>query len=163
MRIIVWNMHAPFEEPARHKLAWDYLRRQDFDVALLQETCDPETFMDAVSSVWHPKYETEGRKRIRWGTAVVSPKIELEEPDPDEDLPWLSELRGSVAVARTSGEPKWLASIHAFTEPIPEDRLRAHPVDQIPVSTPDGSLWETDLIPFELRKLFGDDTFGEGT
>jgi hypothetical protein len=39
-------MHAPFETAANHERAWDYLREQPFDVALLQETGDPVDHAD---------------------------------------------------------------------------------------------------------------------
>jgi endonuclease/exonuclease/phosphatase family metal-dependent hydrolase len=34
-----------------------------------------------------------------------------------------------------------------------------HTVDGIPISTPNGTVWETDVLPHELHRLFGHDTF----
>ena len=68
-------------------------------------------------------------------------------------------LEGSTAIARTSGSPTWFASVHFLAERIPDDKLAALPHDHIPRTARDGSLWETDVIPLELRKLFGDETF----
>lgn len=101
---------------------------------------------------------TRRAQRTLWGSAVIARSLELEEPEPDGSLPWQRELRGSVAVARTSGDPTWLASVHAFTKPISESRLQAHPTEDLIPSAPDGTIWETDLVPLELRRLFGEDT-----
>lgn len=164
MRFVVWNMHNGFaSSEEKDKRAWQYLRknREKFDVALLQETRDPRPWAHRhwSSVIWSPKYDTPDSRRPLWGSAIVARSLELEEYEPDERFPWLKELRGSVAVARTPGDPMWLASVHAHTKPIPQARLQMHPWEQVPISTPDGSVWETDLIPFELRQLFGEETF----
>jgi hypothetical protein len=105
--------------------------------------------------VWSPKYGTAGTRRPLWGSAVIARSLQLEEYEPDDRFPWLKQLRGSVAIARTSGDPVWLASVHAHASRVPTE---LHPWGDVPISTPDGSIWETDLIPYELR-LFGDQTF----
>jgi len=160
MRILVWNLKGAFgSSEESHAAAWNYLRAQPFDVALLQETRDPAGYADWCSSIWRPKYANSQIRRILWGTAVVSRSVELIEPELDDSLPWLRELQGSTAIASVDGDPTWFASVHAHTAPINSRKIEELGSDQIPVSTPDGSIWETDVIPFELHRLFGDQSF----
>lgn len=160
VRILVWNMKGAFgATDASHAAAWSYLRDQSFDVALLQETRNPADFADWCSTVWHPKYAKTKSRRILWGTAVISRSTELIEPKLDDRFPWLRELQGSTAIARIDDDPAWFASVHAHTAPVASTRLEEVGSNQVPVSTTDSSIWETDLIPFELRRLFGDETF----
>ena len=164
MRVLICNMGNGFSgSEAKHKRGWQYLRRnkEKFDVALLQETHDPRPWAHRhwSSVVWRPKYDTPDSRTPRWGSTIIARSLQLEEYKPDDRFPWLNELRGSVAIARTSTDPMWLASIHAHDKPLPEVKLQRHPWEDVPTSTPDGSLWETDVIPHELRRLFGDETF----
>lgn len=158
MRVLVWNMQGVFGATS-HEAKWNYLELQDFDVALLQEARDPARYADWCSAVWRPKHAESKRGETLWGSAVISRSMDLEEPELDESYPWLGALEGSTAIARTPGDPTWFASVHALAGRIPDDKLNTLPHDHIPRATPDGSLWETDVIPFELRKLFGDQTF----
>jgi hypothetical protein len=141
----------------------EYLRAhgQDVDVALLQETRDPRLWAnDEWSSiVWRPYRGAPGSRRTLWGTAVIARTLELETYRPDEDFPWLEALGGSVTVARSSGSPTWFASVHAYASRIEPELLDRHVWDDVPISTPDGSLWETDVIPFQLHRLFANETF----
>lgn len=159
MRILTWNMKGAFgSSVASHTAAWAYLRDQPFDVALLQETRNPADFADWCSIVWRPKYAKPDSRRILWGSAVISRSADLVEPEL-AGFPWLRELQGSTAIACVDGDPAWFASVHAHTAPIARMKLEELGSTQIPVSTPDNTIWETDLIPFELRRLFGDETF----
>ena len=158
MRILVWNMQAVFGT-ASQEAKWRYLEQQSFDVALLQEARDPSEHADWCSAVWRPKYATHRPGKNLWGSAVISRTLELEAPPLDDDYPWLGALNGSTAIARTTADPKWFASVHAVARQIPLDMIDTLPKDDITRTTRDGSLWETDVIPMELRKLFGAETF----
>ncbi len=160
MRILVWNMKGAFGcSQASHAAAWSYLRDQPFDVALLQETRNPTDYADWCSTIWRPKYAKSSSRRTLWGTAVISRSVDLIEPQIDDTSAWLRELQGSTAIARKNGDPTWFASVHAHAAPIPSAKLKDLGADHIPVSTPNKSIWETDVIPFELRRSFGDESF----
>jgi len=156
MRVLVWNMN-------KQKRAWDYLRghAKEFDVALLQETRDPRLMADPrwSSVVWRPKAGPPGSRRTLWGSAVIAPSLELEGYEPNEAFPWLGELAGSVAVARSSGSPTWFASLHTHASPVPQAVLDLHSWADAPLCAPNGTVWEQDLIPFELHRLFAGETF----
>ena len=156
MQVLVWNMNKRTRAP-------EYLREhaQDVDVALLQETRDPRLWAaDEWSSiVWRPYRGEAGSRRTLWGTAVIAGSLELEAYRPDHDFSWLEALGGSVTLARSSGSPVWFASVHAYASQIEPELLDQHVWDDVPISTPDGSLWETDVIPFQLHRLFAGETF----
>ena len=130
-------------------------------MALLQETRDPRPWADDLwsSVVWRPMPGPPGLRRTLWGSAVIARSLRLEEYEPGDAYPWLRALGGSVAVARWAGQPAWLASVHAQASPVPQELLDLHPWADVPLCAPDGSVWEQDLIPFELHRLFGDETF----
>jgi hypothetical protein len=111
------------------------------------------------SSIWRPKYATAGRNRPLWGCAVVSTSLELLDFEPPAEYPWLLERAGSVAIARTTCDPRWFVSVHFHASQIPADQVGRHTVDGIQISTPNGTVWETDVLPHELHRLFGHDTF----
>jgi hypothetical protein len=90
---------------------------------------------------------------------VLSRAEELTPFEPDERFPWLHELAGSTAVARTSTSLTWLASVHLHSRRIPADVLERLPMEGIEVTTRDGSAWETNVIPHELHRLFEGETF----
>lgn len=102
LKILSWNMRG-------RDLNWKWLVEQaDFDIAFLQEATYPTGFEDSfVSVIHHPK------KKLAWGTAIVSKSIKLE---PFNNLKfgyWGFKMNGSVAVAHTLGEnPIWFASMH---------------------------------------------------
>jgi hypothetical protein len=78
MPVLVWNMSNGFAtSEAKHKRAWQYLRKnkERFDVALLQETCDPRPWAHRhwSSVVWRPKYDAPGSRKPLWGSAVSAP------------------------------------------------------------------------------------------
>src|SRR5687768_17569905 len=110
--------------------AWDYLLRNaaTFDVALLQETRDPRAWVEGQwsSVVWRPKWAKPDSRRTLWGSAVVAPSLELEGYEPDDAFPWLRQLEGSVAVARSTGDPTWFASVHAHASRVPVVLLDLH-------------------------------------
>src|SRR4051812_42331534 len=102
MRVLSWNMNAAFGSQDRHDHGWRYLlERQDFDIALLQETQEPpEWARDSFPYyVWRPKYADTRRGRL-WGCAVISRQLHLEPYEPDEDFPWLRARAGATAIAR---------------------------------------------------------------
>lgn len=140
---------------------WAYLRRQRyrFDVALLQETRDPGPWAERYwrSIAWVPKYEESRRGRPLWGSAIVARDLELEGFTPRAES-WLGELRGSAVIARTTASPAWLASVHATARPISGERLARIPLGHTPLAARTG-VWETDVISYELRHLFADETF----
>jgi hypothetical protein len=43
--------------------------------------------------------------------------------------------------------------------PIAADLLGAHPLEGIETTTRDNSVWETNVVPHELHRLFGQETF----
>jgi hypothetical protein len=156
MHILVWNMN-------KRRGAWDYVRRNaaKFDVALLQETHDPlSSLEDQWRSVVFRPYSRDPRSRLaRVGTAVVAPALELEPYEAGDDFPWLREFDGCVAVARSAGEPAWFASVHAQASPVRQEILDLHPWDEVPICNPGRFVWQMDLIPFELHRLFARDSF----
>jgi hypothetical protein len=147
---------------AKRPRAWDYVRANaaGFDVALLQETADPRLQLgDQWSSViWRPMPGDPALARTRFGSAVIGRSLALEEYRPEEAYPWRA-LGGSVTIARSTSSPAWFASVHAYAGKIPQNLLDAHRWDDVPVSTPNGTLWETDVIPFELHRLFAGKTY----
>lgn len=68
-------------------------------------------------------------------------------------MPWLDELQNSNARAAFDGDPTWIASLHDHTPPIARTRLEELGSAQIAVSTPEGTIWEEDVLPFEFRRL----------
>jgi hypothetical protein len=156
VRVLVWNMNKQVQ-------AWDYLRRNaaHFDVALLQETRDPRAWADERwrSVIWRPMSGEPGSRRTLWGSAVIARSLELKEAVPSDAFPWLGRLGGSVAVARSTSNPTWFASVHTYASPVPQEVLKLHPHGQGPLCAPNGSVWEQDLIPFELHSLFADESF----
>ncbi len=125
MRVLTWNMNAPFGGQDRHDRAWSHLlERDDFDVGLLQETQEPPAWArDAFPDcVWRPKYADTGRGK-RWGCAVISRTLELEPYEPEERFPWLRARAGATAIARVYTNPTWLASVHFTHKPVPPELL----------------------------------------
>jgi endonuclease/exonuclease/phosphatase family metal-dependent hydrolase len=53
----------------------------------------------------------------------------------------------------------WFASVHAQASPVPAEVLALHPWDEVPLCNPGRKVWQMDLIPFELHRLFADQTF----
>lgn len=156
MRVVVWNMN-------KRKGGWDYLRRNaaNFDVALLQETGDPLSSLEDQwqSVIWRPYSRDPGSRLAHWGSAVVAPALELEGYEPGEEFPWLRELDGCVAIARCANEPTWFASVHTQASPVSQEILDRHPWEDVPLCNPGRHVWQMDLIPFELHRLFADRTF----
>jgi len=163
VRVLVWNIGAGSPGGSRrHEQAWRHLaERGDFDVALLQETEEPPAWRADHwrSVVWRPKYAQTRKGRKLWGCAVLALDLTLEAYEPTQDFPWLGALPGSSAVAWTTTGPKWLASVHLTARPIAVDLLHTHPLEGIETTTRDGSLWETNVVPHELHRLFGQETF----
>jgi hypothetical protein len=161
MRILVWNMGngGPGNSEERHDRAWRYLGRirSRFDVALLQETREPGAYAERYgwSVVWSPKYASGAASRSLWGSAVVARGLALEPFRPRKGSA-LATLGGSTAIARVDADPRWLASVHLHDRPITDQRLLR--LTGVPRGAPKG-LWETDVIPFKLRRLFGTETF----
>lgn len=102
LKLLSWNMRG-------RDLNWKWLVEEaDFDIAFLQEATFPTGYEDNfVSVIHHPK------KKLAWGTAIVSRSIKLE---PFNNLKfgyWGFKMNGSVAVAHTVGDnPIWFASMH---------------------------------------------------
>jgi len=95
-------MNSAFGDQQRHDGAWRHLlERDDFDVALLQETQEPPDWARKAPpySVWRPKYAGRRSGRL-WGCAVVSRQLELEPYEPDDAFPWLRARGGATAIAR---------------------------------------------------------------
>jgi endonuclease/exonuclease/phosphatase family metal-dependent hydrolase len=164
MRILVWNMGpgGPGGSAAGHERAWRYLlEEKQFDVPLLQETrAAPGWASDRLRSVtWRPRYATAGRNRPLWGCAIISTSLDLRAYDRPAEFRWLRERSGSVAIAQTTGDPRWFASVHFYAGEIPDEQVQRHSVEGIPISTPNGTVWETDVLPHELDRVFGRDTF----
>jgi hypothetical protein len=111
MRLIVWNMGngGPGASEEKHQRAWQYLEQQEWDVALLQETRRPPEWAASsyASRVWRPKYARNPKGKGLWGCAVIGRSRELEEYEPDEAFPWLEELKGSTAIARSPANRRW--------------------------------------------------------
>jgi endonuclease/exonuclease/phosphatase (EEP) superfamily protein YafD len=163
VRLLVWNMGSgsPGVSPG-YEDAWRYLcERDDFDVALLQETPEPPSWVrdEGGSYVWRPKYANRRHRRRLWGSAVIARSMQLQPFEPDGQHPWLQALPGSTAIARSQDDPGWLVSVHLHARRIDQSLLDSVPLDGIEVTTPDGSIWETNVIPQELHRLFGGETF----
>lgn len=161
MRVLVWNMGKAFRNQERHDDGWWHLLdRDDFDVALLQETQEPPAWTrDAFPEyVWRPKYLDAGRGKP-WGTAIISRQLELEPFDPDDDYPWLKASHGSTAIARVHTNPTWLASVHLSHRFIPRSRLEQIGLGTTEVTTRNRKVFETNVIPDEMHRLFGDHGF----
>lgn len=164
MRLLAWNMASggPGGSNAAHERAWEYLRDEEhFDIALLQETRRPPQWADDLwrSVIWKPKYANAAVHRPLWGCAVVSASLELFAYEPDDRFPWLAELAGSTAIAKSPSDPRWLASVHLRAAAIPPAVVDRHSIEGIEITTPDQSVWETHVIPHELHRLFRRDTF----
>jgi len=157
VRLLVWNMGVggPGGSIAGHERAWQYLREQNFDVALLQETRRPPAWVknDGGSFIWKPKYASA------WGCAVVARSVDLLCYEPDETFPWLGELSGSTAIAQAPADPKWLVSVHLHASAIPAAVLAHHSIEGVELTTPNRSVWPTNVIPHELHRLFRTDAF----
>src|SRR4051794_20730409 len=152
---------SPPSSQSKHDRGWQYLRTLDFDVGLLQETRAPRPGIDGdwASVVWRPKYERPDSRRPLWGCAVLTPQLELEPYEPAESSPWLARLRGSTAIARSPVGPSWLVSVHAHSRQLSPAALAEIPSSDIPIAPPNGSMWETDVIPYELARLFAGESF----
>lgn len=145
-----------------HDQTWDHLRdRGDFDIALLQETREPPSWVkqEGGSYVWRPKYEGHRVGRSLWGSAVVARGFELKAYEPAEDYPWLRALPGSTAIGRMSSDPVWLVSVHLHSRRIPDAVVTQSSLDGVELTTPDGSVWETNVVPHELHRLFAGETY----
>jgi hypothetical protein len=156
MRVLVWNMN-------KRRSAWQYVRSNasSFDVAMLQEAHDPlSTLEDQWRSViWRPYSRAAGSRLAHWGSAVIAPTFDLEPYEPSQEFPWLRQLDGCVAIARWAKEPTWFASVHAQASPVSPEVLALHPWKHVPLCTPGRKVWQMDLIPFELHRLFAGRTF----
>src|SRR5919106_1281709 len=121
----------------KRRAAWDYVRRKaaDFDVALLQETHDPLSSLEDQwrSVIWRPYSREPGARLATWGSAVLAPEFELKPYEPADNYPWLKELDGCVAIARSAAAPTLFASVHAQASPVPPEVLALHPWDEIPL------------------------------
>lgn len=102
LKILSWNMQG-------RDLNWRWLVEEaDFDIAFLQEATYPTGFEDNFTTIiHHPK------KKLAWGTAIVSKSIKLE---PFNNLTfgyWGYKMKGSLTIAHTIGDnPIWFASMH---------------------------------------------------
>jgi len=85
--------------------------------------------------------------------------LELVPVEAGDDFPWLKELDGYAAVAQSAEQPTWFASVHAHSRPVPRLILERHPWDHIPLCNPGKNVWQMDLIPHELHRLFAGRTF----
>jgi endonuclease/exonuclease/phosphatase family metal-dependent hydrolase len=90
---------------------------------------------------------------------VLSRDEQLSPVEPDKRFPWLHALPGSTAIARSAVSPTWLVSVHLHSRRISADLLNRLPIDGIEITTRDGSLWESNVVPHELQRLFADETF----
>jgi len=163
VKVLCWNMGVGSvgRWVARHAAAWEHLATLDFDVALLQETRRPPAWADRqwASMVWVPRSAAPRSPARLWGCAIVSRRRVLHEWVPDESFPWLRERRGAAAVARWDDDPTWLASVHFVAARIEKDALDRVPLGDVELTTRDRSVWETNVVPHELHRLFAGATF----
>ena len=156
VRVICWNMNG-------RTRAWDFLLEQvDWDVALLQEAKKPPaSLVSECACVWRPKYAASRSGASLWGTAVVRRDGPLEPFEPDARFPWLRELAGSTAIAKSPDEPRWLASVHLHASPVGLEALSRISTDGVELTTRrrKGSVWEQNVVPFEFERLFAGDTY----
>jgi endonuclease/exonuclease/phosphatase family metal-dependent hydrolase len=68
-------------------------------------------------------------------------------------------MDGCVAVARWALDPTWFASVHAQASPVRPEILDLHSWEEVPLCNPGRNVWQMDLIPFELHRLFASQTF----
>lgn len=50
-------------------------------------------------------------------------------------------------------------SVHLRASKIPDEVLASHSIEGVELTTPDKSVWEMNLIPLELKRLFAEKTF----
>ena len=62
--------------------------------------------------------------------------LEFREVRPDATYPWLAGLVGWSTIARTTGEPTWLVSVHLRASRIADAVLARIPVDGIELTAP---------------------------
>jgi hypothetical protein len=146
---------------AQHSAGWEHLAAVDFDVALLQETRQPPAWAAQHwrSVVWVPRWADVRSPARAWGCAIVARHAVLHEWTPDESFPWLRERRGAAAIARMDDDPAWLASVHFVAAAIPPEVVDRAALGDVEITTRDGSVWETNVIPHELHRLFDGSTF----
>jgi len=166
MRILIWNMAAGFGHDAEHhEHAWQFVEKNDPDVALLQEAVVPawaaERWPFVLGSRRYPP--KPNRPDVAWGSAIVARDPATTAFRPGVETPLLRHLSGAVVIARTGGaEPVWLASIHSNAYPVRlEDLPAGVSVDGMP-RCDDKSVWEVELIAHELPRVFGTSRFVVG-
>lgn len=161
MRVLSWNMNAAFGNQERHDRAWRHLlARDDFDVALLQEPQEPPVWArDALPHVvWRAKYADTRRDRL-WGCAVISKSVALEPYEPSQRFPWLRARAGATAIARVPASLSWMASVHFSHSPIAPELVAELGYDGMEVTTRNGKIFETNVLPHELHRLFAGEGF----
>lgn len=118
MKVLSWNM-------ARKTMNWNWLfDNTDFDIAFLQEAPYPTGFDSSVKNVIH-----RPKKKLGWGTALISQSMELLEYKNLNFGYWGYRLNGSMAVAHTAGDnPTWFASLHCGHKTIAAKEFIRNPI-----------------------------------
>lgn len=119
MKVLSWNM-------ARKSMNWNWLiENVDFDIAFVQEAPYPTGFESELKSVIH-----RPKKKLGWGTALVSRKIELQEFKNLNLGYWGYRLNGSIAMAHAAGDaPLWFASLHCGHKTVAAKEFIRNPID----------------------------------
>ncbi len=92
-----------------------------------------------------------GRNAANFAVALLQETVDPTQPS--------SSLSQGKPSHRSSREPTWFASVHAQASPVPPEILELHPWDEAPLCNPGREVWQMDLIPFELQRLFAGQTF----
>jgi hypothetical protein len=156
MKLLVWNMGGAFcYDRFTHERAWEFLREQDPDVALLQEARPP----DWAREHWGSFPFASVGPGVAWGSAILSRIRGLHEHQPDQSTPWLRELWGPVVVARLGSDPGlWLASIHSSWRALSPEQLSRCSIEGIRRCRED-KIWAVEVIASELERPFAGSPF----
>lgn len=134
-------------DASRHDEAWRYLTEElRPDVALLQEAAVPDEMRPAHSVI------LTSPTRSVWGSVIVGFSIDLHEVElPEGSLLHRFHSRVAVATAQIGDDQVLISSVHPSTLRVNADMLEG--LDRKAVATPDGGLWEADIIYAGLRQL----------
>lgn len=151
LKVLSWNMQG-------RDLNWKWLAEEaDFDIAFLQEATFPTGITNRFESIiHHPK------KKLAWGTAIVSRSIKLEAFNNLKFGYWGFKMNGSVAVAHTVEEnPIWFASMHCGHKGITGREFIRNPLEGLAL---DGKtqVKELTVIAHLLSQKFANQRFVAG-
>lgn len=118
LKVVTWNMQG-------RESNWRWLLENvEFDIALVQEATFPHGLESECVTILH-----HGKKKLEWGTALVSKSLELIEYKTIRLGYWGFKLAGSLVIAHTREEiPRWFVSVHCGHKAIEKRELFRNPV-----------------------------------